>query len=125
MQIAHQPDLKREQTVLLNPISGAKLKPGSNLIQGVAFNDGSAEIETVLVSFDCGESWEKSKLKKPESKFSWTHFELANDLAVGEHEIWTRAIDSNGRSQPLSGSVAWNPRGYEWNGVEKVKVSVV
>ena len=112
------------KTVLLNPTAGAKLRPGNNLIQGVAFNDGSAEIETVIVSFDRGESWQKSKLKRPESKFSWTHFELAKELSVGEHEIWTRAVDSHGHSQPLNGSVAWNPRGYEWNGVEKIKVSV-
>ena len=112
------------KTVLLNPTTGAKLKAGNNLIQGVAFNDGAAEIETVLVSLDRGETWKKSKLKQPESKFSWTHFELAKELAVGEHEIWTRAVDSQGRSQPVSGSVAWNPRGYEWNGVEKISVSV-
>lgn len=113
------------KTVLLNPTTGDELKAGSNLIQGVAFNNGAAEIETVLVSFDKGRTWQQSALKKPQSKFSWTHFELSKDMTRGEHEIWTRAVDSLGRSQPLNGSIAWNPRGYEWNGVEKVKVRVI
>ena len=112
------------KTVLLNPVEGARLTAGKNKIQGVAFNDGFADIETVLVSFNKGETWQQSELKKPESKFSWTHFEIEKELAAGEASIWTRAIDSNGRSQPLNGSVAWNPRGYEWNGVEKVTVNV-
>ncbi len=112
------------KTVLLNPVEGARLTAGKNKIQGVAFNDGFADIETVLVSFNKGETWQQSELKKPESKFSWTHFEIEKELFAGEASIWTRAIDSNGRSQPLNGSVAWNPRGYEWNGVEKVTVNV-
>ena len=57
------------KSILLNPTDGTKLQAGKNMIQGVAFNDGAAEIQTVLVSFDAGESWQKSKLKKPESKF--------------------------------------------------------
>ncbi len=44
-------------------------------------------------------------------------------LEPGEHEIWARAIDALGRSQPLDGSVFWNPNGYEWTGVYKTPVT--
>ena len=38
--------------------------------------------------------------------------------------VWSRAIDALGRSQPLDGSIRWNPHGYEWNGVDKVEINV-
>ena len=46
-------------------------------------------------------------------------------LSRGEREIWVQAVDKLGRAQPLDGTVHWNPRGYEWNGVDIVKVKVV
>jgi hypothetical protein len=42
--------------------------------------------------------------------------------------LWpTRALelsDALGRSQPLDGSIYWNPNGYEWTGVYKSQVTV-
>ena len=35
-----------------------------------------------------------------------------------------RAIDDLGRTQPLDGSVNWNPNGYEWTGVFQTEVTV-
>jgi sulfite oxidase len=46
------------------------------------------------------------------------------NLKPGVHEIWSRAIDALGRTQPLDGSIFWNPNGYEWTGVFKVEVTV-
>lgn len=113
------------KTVVLHPTENGKVSAGTIKIQGVAFNDGSAPIETVLVSVNQGRTWVKAALKKPDSKFSWTHFETPVMLQAGQAEVWTRAVDGLGRSQPLNGSVAWNPRGYEWNGVEKIKLEVL
>jgi sulfite oxidase len=42
----------------------------------------------------------------------------------GVYEIWSRAIDALGRTQPLDGSIFWNPNGYEWTGVFKSEVTV-
>jgi hypothetical protein len=50
--------------------------------------------------------------------------ELRANLKPGVHEIWSRAIDALGRTQPLDGSIFWNPNGYEWTGVFKVEVTV-
>jgi sulfite oxidase len=35
-----------------------------------------------------------------------------------------KIIDFRNRSQPLDGSIFWNPNGYEWTGVFKVEVTV-
>jgi len=45
-------------------------------------------------------------------------------LKPGVYEIWSRAIDALGRTQPLDGSIFWNPNGYEWTGVFKSEVTV-
>lgn len=113
------------KTVVLHPTENSKVSAGKIKIQGVAFNDGSAPIETALVSIDQGRTWIKSALTKPDGKFAWTRFETQVNLSAGQTEIWTRAVDGLGRSQPLNGSVAWNPRGYEWNGVEKIKIEAL
>ena len=43
---------------------------------------------------------------------------------TGACEIWARAIDALGRTQPLDGAIYWNPNGYEWTGVFKSEVIV-
>jgi hypothetical protein len=45
-------------------------------------------------------------------------------LPAGKRELWARTVDALGRTQPLDGSIHWNPSGYEWNGVEKISVTV-
>src|SRR5690606_30840388 len=40
------------KSVVLEPAPGAEVKAGSNTIRGVAFNDGAAPIDVVLVSTD-------------------------------------------------------------------------
>jgi sulfite oxidase len=114
----------RLKSVVLSPSSGAKLSAGKVSVVGVAFNDGLARIESVLVSTDQGQSWQQAKLEVPESPYAWYRWRAAVKLSPGKHEIWSRAVDALGRSQPLDGSIFWNPRGYTWNGVEKIAVTV-
>jgi DMSO/TMAO reductase YedYZ molybdopterin-dependent catalytic subunit len=107
------------KSIVLSPAPDERVS-GKTSIQGIAFNDGQAAIETVLISLDQGASWQPSQLEKPSTPYSWTRFRHDVQLASGAHSVWTRAIDVRGRSQPLDGSIDWNPRGYEWNGVEKI-----
>jgi hypothetical protein len=119
----HNWDMK-VKTVILTPAPEAALKPGRTEVAGVAFNDGKAPIETVLISLDKGQTWRRAKLDRPKSKYAWTRFSIQIPLKPGRHSIWSRAVDTLGRSQPLNGAIHWNPSGYEWNGVEKIDVVV-
>jgi sulfite oxidase len=114
----------RLMSYILQPESGAKLKAGAVNISGVAYNDGSVRLESVLVSFDRGQSWQPAKFEVPDSPYAWYRWTTQANLKPGVHEIWSRAIDALGRTQPLEGSIFWNPNGYEWTGVFKVEVTV-
>jgi len=114
----------RLMSYILDPLPEAKLKAGPVFVSGVAYNDGSARLESVLVSFDRGQSWQPAKFETPDSPYAWYQWTTETELQPGVHEIWSRAIDALGRIQPLDGSVHWNPNGYEWTGVFKSKVTV-
>jgi sulfite oxidase len=114
----------RLMSYILDPLPGATLKAGPITVSGVAYNDGKAPIESVLVSVDKGESWQPAQFEVPESPYAWYRWKAQRTLKPGTHEIWARAIDALGRSQPLDGKIFWNPNGYEWTGIFKNKVTV-
>jgi hypothetical protein len=109
---------------ILNPEARATVKAGPVTISGVAYNDGKARIESVLVSVDRGQSWQPAKFETPESPYAWYQWKTHATFEPGNHEIWARATDALGRSQPLDGKIFWSPNGYEWTGVFKVEVNV-
>jgi sulfite oxidase len=114
----------RLMSYIVRPEPGATLKAGPNTIVGIAYNDGKAPIETVLVSVDQGKSWQPAQLEVPASPYAWYPWRAEVDFKPGSYEIWARATDLLGRSQPLDGKIFWNPNGYEWTGIFKNKVTV-
>lgn len=114
----------RLMSYILDPEPGARLKAGPVTISGVAYNDGRAPIESVLVSVDRGKSWKPAEFEVPDSPYAWYQWKTKTTLEPGSHEIWARATDALGRSQPLDGKIFWNPNGYEWTGVFKNEVIV-
>jgi sulfite oxidase len=109
---------------ILEPPAGARLHAGSVTIRGVAYNDGKAPIDSVLVSIDRGQHWQAAALDRPTSPYAWCQWTAHATLSPGSHELWARATDALGRSQPLDGGIFWNPNGYEWNGVFRNAVTV-
>ena len=109
---------------ILDPLPGARMKAGPVTISGVAYNDGKARIESVLVSCDRGQNWMRAEFDIPDSPYSWYQWTAHTTLAPGTHQIWARATDALGRSQPLDGRIYWNPNGYEWSGVFKNDIVV-
>ena len=93
-------------------------------VRGVAFNDGSTRIDSVQLSTDRGQTWSRVRLEVPRSRFAWYRWSATVSLPAGRRELWARTVDALGRTQPLDGSIHWNPSGYEWNGVEKIAVRV-
>lgn len=109
---------------IFDPLPGARLKQGPVTVRGVAYNDGSVRLASVLVSFDRGRHWRPATLDAPESPYAWYQWTAQAILLPGVHEIWSRAVDVAGRTQPIDGSIDWNPNGYEWAGVFKTEVLV-
>jgi DMSO/TMAO reductase YedYZ molybdopterin-dependent catalytic subunit len=114
----------RVTSFILSFETGAKLEAGTVTFRGVAFNDGEARLEAVLVSLDRGRTWEQAALSAPTSPYAWYPWTFKAALKPGTHPVWSRAIDTLGRSQPLDGNIHWNPNGYAWHGVDKIEVAI-
>ncbi|MFK5997891.1 MAG: sulfite oxidase [Rhodobacterales bacterium] len=112
-------------SVIFAPLAEDTVKAGPVEIRGVAWNDGTAPITSVKVSKDGGKTWKKATLKLSDSPWSWHHWSLKTSLEAGDHELRVIATDNIGRTQPLNGTARWNPKGYEWNGADLVKVTVI
>jgi sulfite oxidase len=111
-------------SVIFSPLPEDKPKGGPVEITGIAFNDGEAAITSVEVSADGGKTWQNAEIKPPESPWAWHHWSAKAQLAAGSNILMSRATDGLGRTQPMDGLTRWNPRGYEWNGVDRVEIVV-
>ncbi len=112
------------KSVIFSPLPEDKPKAGNVTIAGVAFNDGMSKITKVEVSTDGGKTWHSAEIKPAASPWAWHHWSLKTKLGKGKHELMSRAFDAKGESQPVDGLTRWNPRGYEWNGADRVEVTV-
>jgi sulfite oxidase len=112
-------------SVIFSPLEeDGPLKQGRHEITGVAFNDGTVPITEVAISTNGGKSWQSARIEQPPSPFAWYQWKTTITLDKGKHELMARATDAAGRSQPMDGTDLWNPKGYEWHGVDRVKVVV-
>ncbi|MBU6462948.1 MAG: molybdopterin-dependent oxidoreductase [Bradyrhizobium sp.] len=100
---------------------GAKLKPGSTTLRGIAFDSGKG-IKDVTVSTDGGKTWTQARLGKDLGKYSFREWKLPVKLAAGSHDLKVRATSNSGETQP--DKPRWNPAGYLRNVVETVRVTV-
>ncbi|MCB1494611.1 MAG: sulfite oxidase [Bauldia sp.] len=111
------------KSVIFSPLPEDNAKAGEVEISGVAFNDGLAQITSVEVTADGGASWMSADIKPPESPWAWHHWSTKAMLTSGTNKLMSRATDALGRTQPMDGLTRWNPRGYEWNGLDVVEIA--
>jgi sulfane dehydrogenase subunit SoxC len=90
-------------------------------LEGRAWS-GCAPVERVEVSVDGGDGWADAVLGEAPSEFAWRGWRYEWDARPGEHELWCRATDAAGNTQPTS--AAWNYDGYCNNAVQRVRVVV-
>jgi DMSO/TMAO reductase YedYZ molybdopterin-dependent catalytic subunit len=112
------------KSVIFSPLPEDSPKSGAVEITGIAFNDGMAKVTSVDVSADGGKSWMAATVKDAESPWAWYHWSAKAQLGKGSNVLMCRATDALGRTQPLDGLSRWNPRGYEWNGVDRVEIMI-
>ncbi|SDZ57028.1 sulfite dehydrogenase (cytochrome) subunit SorA apoprotein [Jannaschia faecimaris] len=100
------------KSLITFPQSGAQAAAGeATEVRGHAWS-GSGDIASVEVSIDFGATWTPAALDASVNKFAWQRFRADVTLPqVGYYEIWARATDLNGVSQPPV-VPGWNPRGY-------------
>lgn len=103
------------------PRDGSSVKPGPLRIQGVAWA-GEADITRVEVSIDGGAQWHPATLGQDRSRYAWRLWSFEWKPAPGDYSIQSRATDDRGRTQPAT--PVWNPSGYLYNAIDKVKIHV-
>lgn len=104
------------------PAEGANFKPGPVKLTGFAWA-GESFITKVDVSMDNGSTWVPAKLGKEREHYAWQSFEYEFKIAQpGSYLLMARATDDKGKVQPVVPQ--WNPSGYLWNVIDKVRVNV-
>jgi len=112
------------KSLITYPKSGAILPNGKKLdIRGHAWA-GELNVSKVSYSIDFGATWSDCVLEKPVNRLAWQHFKASIKFPqTGYYEVWARATDSNGVSQPML-LPGWNPKGYLNNACHRIAVKV-
>jgi DMSO/TMAO reductase YedYZ molybdopterin-dependent catalytic subunit len=112
------------KSLITSPKSGISHPEGESLaLRGHAWA-GDRRVSKVFVSIDFGATWQRASLKRPVNRLAWQHWSATVDFPnSGYFEIWARAEDTNGKSQPVV-LPAWNPRGYLNNACHRIAVEV-
>jgi DMSO/TMAO reductase YedYZ molybdopterin-dependent catalytic subunit len=110
------------KSLITNPATGADLAEKSVQVRGHAWS-GDRSIERVDLSIDFGATWAAAELDPPANDGAWQNWRLDVTFPqAGYYEVWARATDSDGVSQPFA--IAWNPKGYLNNSMHRVAVRV-
>lgn len=111
------------KSIITSPETGHEVSDGRNLQATGHAWAGDREVEAMHVSIDFGSTWQEADLKAPANPYAWQRWTA--DLTFpekGYYEIWARATDSEGVSQPFA--IAWNPKGYLNNSMHRIAVRV-
>jgi DMSO/TMAO reductase YedYZ molybdopterin-dependent catalytic subunit len=113
------------RSIVTNVAHGTKLPAGTRKLdlRGQAWA-GEKTVRAIDVSIDFGQTWTKGEVKPAPEKYSWQRWTAAVTFpSAGYYEVWARATDSDGVSQPFA-AWNWNPQGYGGNSVHRVAVLV-
>lgn len=85
---------------------------------------GDRNVSSVEVSIDFGATWLPATVKKPVNRLAWQRWEAELKFPQpGYYEVWARATDSEGSSQPML-LPGWNPKGYLNNACHRIAVQI-
>jgi DMSO/TMAO reductase YedYZ molybdopterin-dependent catalytic subunit len=113
----------RVKSVIAWPPDGHEMAPTRTVISGVAWSGDAGPVAAVDVSVDGGRTWHASKLGRDQSQFGWRQWELEwTPQREAFYTIMARARDAAGDTQPFDQE--WNPSGYGWNVVPRVRLNV-
>jgi DMSO/TMAO reductase YedYZ molybdopterin-dependent catalytic subunit len=112
------------KSLITYPRSGAMIKDGEKLnIRGHAWA-GELEVNKMEYSIDFGATWTNCSIAKPKNRLAWQNFSASIAFPKkGYYEVWARATDANGISQPMI-LPGWNPKGYLNNACHRIAIKV-
>ena len=112
------------KSVITRPKSGVHLELSDTLrLHGHAWA-GDLEVSELSVSIDFGQTWQRADLEGPVNRLAWQHWDVdVRFPRAGYYEIWARATDTSGVSQPMV-VPGWNPKGYLNNAAHRIAVLV-
>lgn len=113
------------KSVIAMPADGSTIPIGAPQparVSGAAWA-GTATVARVDISTDGGASWRPAALGAEHARYAWRLWDFEwKPPRQGTYVILSRATDSRGRRQPME--MRWNPEGYLWNAVDRVRVNV-
>jgi DMSO/TMAO reductase YedYZ molybdopterin-dependent catalytic subunit len=110
------------KAIITQPLLGETLPAGKITVLGAAYG-GESQVERVEVSVNGGTRWENADFIGPREPYAWRMWQFIWDARKpGEHTIMARAIDTEGRQQPMNAN--WNVLGYGNNGVNEHALKV-
>ncbi|MBT4005706.1 MAG: sulfite oxidase [Rhodospirillales bacterium] len=110
------------KSLITSPKTRGQLNGRSMTVRGHAWA-GDDAVERIDISIDFGVTWIKANLQAPENPYAWQHWSARVAFPkAGYYEVWSRATDTKGRSQPFA--IAWNPKGYLNNSMHRISVRV-
>lgn len=103
------------KSLITFPQTGAEVKAGAATeVRGHAWC-GKGDVAAMHVSLDFGQTWHEAELEPAPNRFAWQRWRAqVTPPQHGYYEVWARATDQDGISQPPLAPV-WNPRGYANN----------
>lgn len=112
------------KSVITYPKTGALVKVNQKFeVRGHAWA-GDLMVNEVDISTDYGQTWKAAELSPPRNRLAWQDFtSLVQFDQPGYYEVWVRATDEKGVSQPMV-VPGWNPRGYLNNATHRIAVKV-
>ncbi len=110
------------KSLITHPATGTAAGQRTFQVRGHAWA-GDASVQAVDISYDFGATWQRASLDAPANDGAWQRWRSEVTLPqAGYYEIWARATDANGTSQPFG--INWNPKGYLNNSFHRVAVTV-
>ncbi|WP_209426201.1 sulfite oxidase [Pararhodobacter sp. SW119] len=110
------------KSVITDPVGGHEVSAGRPFeVRGQAWA-GDNRVAAMETSIDFGATWQPATVEAPVNRYAWQRWRANVTLPqAGYYEVWARATDDFGRSQPMV-VPGWNPRGYLNNSCHRIHV---